>query len=156
MLMWEVSLHVCDSNRDDTSHYEPASRVKVCSTSYPQNPNGSLRPSVIAELIIGYMLPGRPIAMMLFKTWGYITMAQGMIDNLISSLKCSRLEALTFSSDFKLGQWVFSFYHATNLKKLNLCKLHEDTPENHVFRPSTYPSFCPNLTVSDDHRLFAP
>lgn len=25
--------------------------------------------NVITELIIGYMLPGRPIAMMMFKTW---------------------------------------------------------------------------------------
>ena len=155
MLMWEVSLHVCDSNRDDTSHYEPASRVKVCSTSYPQNPNGSLCPSVIAELIIGYMLPGRPIAMMLFKTWGYITMAQGMIDNLISSLKCSRLWSLDFF--FRLQTWTVSVLLLPCHKfEVNLCKLHEDTPENHVFRPSTYPSFCPNLTVSDDHRLFAP
>jgi hypothetical protein len=31
---------------------------------------------VITELIIGYALPGCPIAMMLFKTWGYITMKQ--------------------------------------------------------------------------------
>ena len=106
MLMWEVSLHVCDSNRDDTSHYEPASRSKVCSASYPQNPNGSLPPSVIAELIIGYMLPGRPIAMMLFKTWGYITMAQGMIDTLISSLKCWRLWSLDFF--FRLQTWTVS------------------------------------------------
>jgi hypothetical protein len=34
--------------------------------------------NVITELIIGYALPGRPVAMMMFKTWGYITMAQGM------------------------------------------------------------------------------
>ena len=33
--------------------------------------------SVITELIVGYALPGRPIAMMMFKTWGYITMSQG-------------------------------------------------------------------------------
>lgn len=46
--------------------------------------------NVITELIIGYALPGRPIAMMLFKTWGYITMAQ----------------ALQFSSDFKLGHYM--------------------------------------------------
>ena len=26
--------------------------------------------NVIAELIIGYALPGRPLAMMMFKTWG--------------------------------------------------------------------------------------
>ncbi|PAV19744.1 OPT oligopeptide transporter [Pyrrhoderma noxium] len=46
--------------------------------------------NVITELIIGYALPGRPVAMMLFKTWGYITMAQ----------------ALTFTSDFKLGHYM--------------------------------------------------
>jgi len=28
--------------------------------------------SVITELIIGYALPGNPLAMMLFKTWGYM------------------------------------------------------------------------------------
>lgn len=46
--------------------------------------------SVITELVIGYALPGKPIAMMMFKTWGYITMAQ----------------ALTFASDFKLGHYM--------------------------------------------------
>ncbi|KAF8505092.1 OPT oligopeptide transporter [Gautieria morchelliformis] len=46
--------------------------------------------NVITELIIGYALPGRPIAMMMFKTWGYITMSQ----------------ALTFTSDFKLGHYM--------------------------------------------------
>lgn len=46
--------------------------------------------NVITELIIGYMLPGRPIAMMLFKTWGYITMTQ----------------ALQFTSDFKLCHYM--------------------------------------------------
>ncbi|KDQ16484.1 hypothetical protein BOTBODRAFT_30813 [Botryobasidium botryosum FD-172 SS1] len=46
--------------------------------------------NVIAELIVGYALPGRPIAMMLFKTWGYITM----------------LQALSFTSDFKLGHYM--------------------------------------------------
>ncbi|KAA1468341.1 small oligopeptide transporter [Dentipellis sp. KUC8613] len=46
--------------------------------------------NVITELIIGYALPGRPVAMMMFKTWGYITMAQ----------------ALTFTSDFKLGHYM--------------------------------------------------
>ncbi|RPD65159.1 small oligopeptide transporter [Lentinus tigrinus ALCF2SS1-7] len=50
--------------------------------------------NVITELIVGYMLPGRPIAMMMFKasrqTWGYITMSQAMI----------------FTSDFKLGHYM--------------------------------------------------
>jgi len=35
-------------------------------------PDTNLILSVITELIIGYCLPGRPVAMMLFKTWGYI------------------------------------------------------------------------------------
>ncbi|CAK5284572.1 unnamed protein product [Mycena citricolor] len=56
--------------------------------------------NVITELIIGYSLPGRPVAMMMFKTWGYITMAQ----------------ALTFTSDFKLGHYMKipprSMFHA--------------------------------------------
>jgi OPT family oligopeptide transporter len=46
--------------------------------------------NVITELIIGYALPGHPVAMMLFKTWGYITMYQ----------------ALSFTSDFKLGHYM--------------------------------------------------
>ncbi|KAH9944677.1 OPT oligopeptide transporter [Amylocystis lapponica] len=46
--------------------------------------------NVVTELIIGYALPGKPVAMMMFKTWGYITMAQ----------------ALTFASDFKLGHYM--------------------------------------------------
>lgn len=52
--------------------------------------NQQLGLNVITELVIGYALPGRPLAMMLFKTWGYITMAQG----------------LQFTSDFKLGHYM--------------------------------------------------
>ncbi|KAF8259670.1 OPT oligopeptide transporter protein-domain-containing protein [Lactarius quietus] len=46
--------------------------------------------NVITELIIGYLLPGRPIAMMMFKAWGYITMSQ----------------ALHLTYDFKLGHYM--------------------------------------------------
>ena len=46
--------------------------------------------NVITELIVGYALPGRPIAMMLFKTWGHITMTQ----------------AITFMSNFKLAHYM--------------------------------------------------
>ncbi|KAH8078046.1 OPT oligopeptide transporter [Cristinia sonorae] len=46
--------------------------------------------NVITELIIGYALPGKPVSMMMFKTWGYITMAQ----------------ALTFTNDFKIGHYM--------------------------------------------------
>jgi hypothetical protein len=33
--------------------------------------------NVITELIVGYALPGKPLSMMIFKTYGYISMAQG-------------------------------------------------------------------------------
>jgi OPT family oligopeptide transporter len=46
--------------------------------------------NVITELIIGYALPDRPIAMMLFKTWGYNTMSQ----------------AVEFTTNFKLGHYM--------------------------------------------------
>ncbi|OAX34104.1 OPT oligopeptide transporter [Rhizopogon vinicolor AM-OR11-026] len=46
--------------------------------------------NVITELVVGYAIPGRPLAMLLFKTWGYITMSQ----------------ALQFASDFKLGHYM--------------------------------------------------
>ncbi|PNY27801.1 Sexual differentiation process protein isp4 [Tolypocladium capitatum] len=46
--------------------------------------------NVFTEFIIGYMLPGRPTAMMMFKTYGYITMSQG----------------LAFVADMKLGHYL--------------------------------------------------
>lgn len=46
--------------------------------------------NVFTEFIIGYMLPGKPNAMMLFKTYGYITMTQG----------------LAFVEDMKLGHYL--------------------------------------------------
>ncbi|KAG2356062.1 OPT oligopeptide transporter protein-domain-containing protein [Suillus spraguei] len=42
------------------------------------------------NLLFRYSLPGKPVAMMLFKTFGYITMTQ----------------ALIFTSDFKLGHYM--------------------------------------------------
>lgn len=52
--------------------------------------NTQLGLNVLTEFIVGYMLPGRPIAMMLFKTFGYITMAQ----------------ALYFIQDMKFGHYL--------------------------------------------------
>ncbi|OBT41372.1 hypothetical protein VE00_08212 [Pseudogymnoascus sp. WSF 3629] len=40
--------------------------------------NVQLGLNVITEFIIGYMLPGRPLAMMMFKMYGYITVYQGL------------------------------------------------------------------------------
>ncbi|KDP39295.1 hypothetical protein JCGZ_01052 [Jatropha curcas] len=46
--------------------------------------------NVITELIIGYIYPGKPLANVTFKTYGYISMSQ----------------ALTFVQDFKLGHYM--------------------------------------------------
>ncbi|KAF9398864.1 hypothetical protein BGX21_007160, partial [Mortierella sp. AD011] len=46
--------------------------------------------NIITEYVIGYALPGRPIANVTFKTLGYISMTQ----------------ALTFTSDLKLGHYM--------------------------------------------------
>ncbi|KAG6008048.1 hypothetical protein E4U21_005061 [Claviceps maximensis] len=46
--------------------------------------------NIITEMIVGYMLPGRPLAMMLFKSWGYMTASTG----------------LTYISDMKIGHYM--------------------------------------------------
>ncbi|KAI0857225.1 OPT oligopeptide transporter protein-domain-containing protein [Xylaria cubensis] len=46
--------------------------------------------NVLTEFIYGYIQPGRPLALMLFKTYGYITMSQ----------------ALRFVSDLKFGHYM--------------------------------------------------
>jgi len=46
--------------------------------------------NVVTELIIGFIIPGKPNAMMIFKTYGYITMSQ----------------AMQFTADFKLGHYM--------------------------------------------------
>lgn len=46
--------------------------------------------NVITEFIIGYIYPGKPLANVAFKTYGYISMAQ----------------ALYFVQDFKLGHYM--------------------------------------------------
>lgn len=46
--------------------------------------------NVLTEFIFGYLQPGRPLALMIFKTYGYITMSQ----------------ALGFVSDLKFGHYM--------------------------------------------------
>ncbi|KAH8895289.1 Tetrapeptide transporter, OPT1/isp4 [Thozetella sp. PMI_491] len=46
--------------------------------------------NIITEFIVGYMLPGRPIAMMLFKSWGYML----------------SYNALNYVSDMKIGHYM--------------------------------------------------
>lgn len=52
--------------------------------------NISVGLNVVTEFIIGYMIPGKPLAMMFFKTFGYITNSQ----------------AVTFAQDMKLGHYM--------------------------------------------------
>jgi OPT family small oligopeptide transporter len=52
--------------------------------------NNQIGLNVLTEFIYGYIQPGRPLALMIFKTFGYITMSQ----------------ALTFVSDLKFGHYM--------------------------------------------------
>ncbi|KAI0995954.1 Sexual differentiation process protein [Podosphaera aphanis] len=52
--------------------------------------NNQIGLNVLTEFVYGYLQPGRPLALMLFKTYGYITMSQ----------------ALTFASDLKFGHYM--------------------------------------------------
>ncbi|KAI0963130.1 hypothetical protein AcW1_000298 [Taiwanofungus camphoratus] len=46
--------------------------------------------NVLMEFLVGYVLPGKPVAMMLFKTFGFITLTQ----------------SLSLSSDLKIGHYM--------------------------------------------------
>ncbi|KAK3333123.1 OPT family small oligopeptide transporter [Cercophora scortea] len=52
--------------------------------------NNQIGLNVVTEFVYGYIQPGRPLALMIFKTFGYITMSQ----------------ALTFVSDLKFGHYM--------------------------------------------------
>ncbi|GAO19962.1 hypothetical protein UVI_02046140 [Ustilaginoidea virens] len=52
--------------------------------------NNRIGLNVLTEFIYGYIQPGRPLALMIFKTFGYITMSQ----------------ALSFVSDLKFGHYM--------------------------------------------------
>ena len=67
--------------------------LNVFTGMFSDNPS-PMRPCImlthVAEFIVGYAQPGKPLAMMMFKTYGYITMAQ----------------ALGFVADLKLGHYM--------------------------------------------------
>ncbi|KAL8509769.1 hypothetical protein ACS0TY_016833 [Phlomoides rotata] len=52
--------------------------------------NQQLGLNIVTEMVIGYIYPGRPLANVAFKTYGYISMVQ----------------ALSFLGDFKLGHYM--------------------------------------------------
>jgi OPT family small oligopeptide transporter len=52
--------------------------------------NQAVSLNILAEVVVGYVLPGRPVAMMIFKTYGYIAMGQ----------------AIAFTRDLKLGHYM--------------------------------------------------
>ncbi|VBB86938.1 Putative sexual differentiation process protein [Podospora comata] len=52
--------------------------------------NNQIGLNVLTEFVYGYIQPGRPLGLMIFKTFGYITMSQ----------------ALTFVSDLKFGHYM--------------------------------------------------
>ena len=63
---------------------------------------------MITELVIGYLVPGKPVAMMLFKTYGLYTIYTAGAST-YSSLKTGYISAaqgLAFARDLKLGHYL--------------------------------------------------
>jgi hypothetical protein len=54
--------------------------------------------NVITEMIVGYMLPGQPIAMMLFKSWGYMLAYNGL--QYVQDMKITHYSASKHSVPF--------------------------------------------------------
>jgi hypothetical protein len=82
--------------------------------------------NVITELIVGYALPGRPIAMMMFKTWGYISVTQG---NTILQVVRSRGELNVCSHNVyaRLQAWSLHENTSVNSKELILISVGTDS-----------------------------
>ncbi|CAE6398593.1 unnamed protein product [Rhizoctonia solani] len=62
--------------------------------------------NVITELIVGYMLPGKPVAMMIFKTFGYISERLLLLFGNSTNVGVAMTQALAFVSDLKLGHYM--------------------------------------------------
>lgn len=117
---WSVdcSVRICDPHRHDSGYYESANWLEVRLTQPFDNlPFWLAFFSVITELIIGYALPGRPVAMMMFKTWGYIV-----------SLHAFVVEIATWLLDAFIDDGPSSHF----LLWLQAGPLHEDSAQVHV------------------------
>lgn len=68
--------------------------------------------NVITELVIGYLYPGKPLANVAFKTYGYISMSQ----------------AVMFLADFKLGH-----YMKIPPKSMFIAQVINQFPNSHVY-----------------------
>lgn len=77
--------------------------------------------NVLTEFIIGYMLPGHPLAMMMFKNYGYITMSQALVSTtqyyisnsstqispiMYAVISNTNTRSQYFSQDLKLGHYM--------------------------------------------------
>jgi OPT family oligopeptide transporter len=98
---------------------------------------------VTTELIIAYALPGRPIAVMMFKAWGYNTMSQAL--SLTTTLKLGhymkipprsmffcQIVGTVVGSTVQLGVQKWMFSHIDDLCNPNQ-KDNFNCPYTHVF-----------------------
>lgn len=80
--------------------------------------------NVFTEFLIGYMTPGRPNAMMLFKTYGYITMTQGLY--FVEDMKFGHYLKLPPRTMFA-GQLVATLWSVVVQVAVFYCKLNHDS-----------------------------
>ncbi|XP_031375493.1 oligopeptide transporter 1-like [Punica granatum] len=106
--------------------------------------NMELGLNVITELVIGYLYPGKPLANVAFKTYGYISMTQ----------------AIMFIGDFKLGHYMKiapkSMFHVQVVGTVVASSVYFGTAwwllttVDHICNPSMLPEGSPWTCPGDD------
>lgn len=61
--------------------------------------------NVLTEFIFGYLQPGKPLALMIFKTYGYVTMSQAL--GFVSDLKFGHYMKVCIFSPFSLRDLIW-------------------------------------------------
>jgi len=102
------SRRVCHPNWNAGGTDEHANTTQVRRPLHTCVPWCQFFRSVITELVIGYVVPGKPVAMMLFKTYGsyahYTVMASTYSSHATGYISAS--QGLAFARDLKLGHYL--------------------------------------------------
>ncbi|ELU43335.1 oligopeptide transporter [Rhizoctonia solani AG-1 IA] len=105
--------------------------------------------NVITELIVGYMLPGKPVAMMIFKTFGYISGSMTQALAFVSDLKVpprlmylSQVIASLVSCFVVVGVQGWMFEHIPDL-----CDMHQPSEWICFEWRKEYKFTCPGVRV---------
>ncbi|KAG0361105.1 hypothetical protein BGZ54_009230, partial [Gamsiella multidivaricata] len=97
--------------------------------------------NILTEFVVGYILPGRPIANVTFKTYGYISMSHAM--SFLGDLKLGQYMKIPPKAMFMtqlIGTFIAGFINLVTANWLLSSRPHICTPEG-------YPWTCPGANV---------